>query len=224
MALKLYYHPLSSYCHKALIALYENDIPFEPVVVDLSDAASAAPMRALWPIGKFPVLHDEDRGHAIAEATVIIDYLDTHYARTRMIPADADGAWQARMWDRFFDLYVMEKQGKLVEDNLRPADTRDPYGVAKAKEALEKSYAIIESKLLGENRAWALGDDYSIVDCAASPSLFYASLAVPITDTTPKLKAYYERLVRRPSYLRALKAAEPFFDWVPMDIKPRLPV
>lgn len=221
MTLKLYYHPLSSYCHKALIALYENEIAFEPVVVNLMDPVSSAEMRALWPVGKFPVLKDERRGHAIAESSVIIDYLDTHYARKRLIPADADAAWQARMWDRFFDLYVMEKQGKLVEDNLRPAEARDPHGVAKAKEVIEKSYAIVEDRL--GNNTWALGDDYSLADCAASPALFYARLAVPITDTTPKLKAYYERLVRRPSYLRALKEAEPFFDWVPMDVKPRLP-
>lgn len=125
MTLKLYYHPLSSYCHKAIIALYENDIPFEPVVVNLMDPVSSAEMRALWPVGKFPVLKDEKRGHAIAESSVIIDYLDTYYAQKRLIPADADAAWQARMWDRFFDLYVMEKQGKLVDDNLRPAEARD---------------------------------------------------------------------------------------------------
>lgn len=222
MTLKLFYHPLSSYCHKALIALYENDIPFEPMVVNLMDPVSSAEMKALWPVGKFPVLKDEKRGHAIAESSVIIDYLDTHYARKRLIPADADAAWQARMWDRFFDLYVMEKQGKLVEDNLRPAEARDPFGVAKAKEAIEKSYAIFEDKFDSRN-TWALGDDYSLADCAASPALFYASLAVPIIDATPKLKAYYERLVQRPSYLRALREAEPFFHWVPMDVKPRLP-
>lgn len=221
MTLKLYYHPLSSYCHKALIALYENDIPFEPIVVNLADEQSSAEMKALWPVGKFPVLKDERRGHAIAESSVIIDYLDTHYARKRLIPTDPDAAWQARMWDRFFDLYVMEKQGKLVEDNLRPAEARDPHGVARAKEALAKSYAIFE-KQLGKG-AFALGDDYTLADCAASPALFYASLAVPITDTTPKLKTYYERLVHRPSYLRALKEAEPFFHWVPMDVKPTLP-
>jgi glutathione S-transferase len=221
MALKLYYHPLSSYCHKALIALYENEVPFEPVVVDFSDKAASAALNALWPVGKFPVLRDEARGHTVAEATVIIDYLDTYYARTRMIPADADAAWQARMWDRFFDLYVMEKQGKFVDDNLRPAESRDPHGVAKAREAIEKSYAIFEEKI--GNKIWAMGDAYGLVDCAASPALFYASLAVPFPETTPKLKAYYERLVRRPSYLRALKAAEPFFDWVPLANKPRLP-
>lgn len=221
MTLKLYYHPLSSYCHKALIALYENDIAFDPVVVNLMDPVSSGEMKALWPVGKFPVLKDEQRNHVVAEASVIIDYLDTHYARRRLIPADPDKAWQARMWDRFFDLYVMEKQGKLVDDNMRPEESRDPFGVAKAKEALAKSYAIFEARL-GEN-IWAIGDDYSLADCAASPALFYANCAVPIDDTTPRLKAYYQRLVERPSYLRALKEAAPFFDWVPLDNKPRLP-
>lgn len=221
MTLKLYYHPLSSYCHKALIALYENEIPFEPIVVDLGNEASSAPMRALWPVGKFPVLKDEARGHAIAESSVIIDYLDTHYATKRMIPEHADAAWKARMWDRFFDLYVMEKQGKLVEDNLRPEGARDPLGVTKAKEALAKSYAIFEDQL--GDKAWATGDEFGLADCAAAPALFYARLAVPFPESTPKLAAYYERLVRRPSYLRALKEAEPFFHWVPMDVKPRMP-
>jgi len=221
MTLRLHYHPLSSYCHKALIALYENDIPFEPVVVNLMDPVSSANFRALWPVGKFPVLEDTQRGHVIAESSVIVEYLDSHYARKRLIPKDADAAWQVRMWDRFFDLYVMEKQGKLVEDNMRPAEARDPHGVAKAKEAIAKSYAIFEEKLGGST--WALGDDYTLADCAASPALFYASLAVRIPDTAPNLKAYYERLVRRPSYLRALKEAEPFFHWVPMDVKPSLP-
>ena len=37
MSLRLYFHPLASFCHKALIALYENGVPFEPVFVDLGD-------------------------------------------------------------------------------------------------------------------------------------------------------------------------------------------
>jgi glutathione S-transferase len=60
MSLKLYFHPLASFCHKALIALYENEIPFEPVI-DLGDEASSAAFRAVWPMAKMPVLRDEGR-------------------------------------------------------------------------------------------------------------------------------------------------------------------
>ena len=87
MSLKLYYHPLSSFCHKALIALYEGGVPFEPVAVDLSNEESSAPLRALWPVAKFPVLRDEARGQTVAEATVIIEYLDAHYGTKFCRPA-----------------------------------------------------------------------------------------------------------------------------------------
>ncbi|MBS0536207.1 MAG: glutathione S-transferase family protein [Proteobacteria bacterium] len=222
MALKLFYHPLSSFCHKALIGLYENNIPFEPVSVNLADAQSSAEMRALWPVAKFPVLRDEVRGQTVPEATVIIEYLDQHYAAHKLLPADPDRAIKARIWDRFFDLYIHMPMQKIAGDNIRSAELRDPHGVAEARATIEKSYAILEQEL--GDRTWALGDDYGLVDCAASPALFYASLAVPFSDATPKLRAYYGRLVKRPSYLRALKEAEPFFDWVPLDVKPTLPV
>jgi len=221
MTLKLYFHPLSSFCHKALIALYENDIPFEPVSVNLADAQSSAEMRALWPIAKFPVLRDEARGMTVPEATAIIEYLDLHYAARKLLPADPDRAIKARIWDRFFDLYIHLHMQKITGDQLRPAEARDAHGVADAKATIEKSYAIFETEVGAKQ--WALGDDYSIVDCAASPALFYASLAVPFSDATPRLKAYYQRLVRRPSYLRALKGAEPFFNWFPLGVKPTLP-
>ena len=222
MTLKLYFHPLSSFCHKALIALYEHGVAFEPVSVNLGDAQSSAEMRALWPVAKFPLLRDEARGRTIPEASVIIEYLDLHYAGAhKLVPQDPDRAIKARIWDRFFDLYIHTPMQKIVGDNIRPAEVRDPHGVAEAKATIGKSYAIFEQEL--GDKTWALGDDYGLVDCAASPALFYASLIVPITDATPKLQAYYQRLVKRPSYLRALTEAEPFFNWVPLDVKPHLP-
>jgi len=222
VSLKLYYHPLSSFCQKALIALYENGISFEPVVVDLGDEKSSAEMRAFWPVGKFPMLRDEARGHTIAEATVIIEYLDVYYAGARkMLPADADRAWQARMWDRFYDLYVHVQMQKIVGDCLRPADARDAFGVEQAKAMIQNSYAMIEQQMAG--KAWAMGDDYGLVDCAASPALFFANCVVPIEGTAPNLAAYYRRLLGRPSYARALRGAEPYFNLFPLDPKPQIP-
>ena len=107
MSLKLYYHPLSSFCRKVLIALYENDTPFMPHLVDLADETSRAEFLKIWPIGKFPVLRDDAKDQTIPESTIIIEYLDQHYpGKTRFVPADADRAWQTRLSDRFYDLYV----------------------------------------------------------------------------------------------------------------------
>jgi glutathione S-transferase len=126
MTLVLYFHPLSSFCQKALIALCENGTPFEPRIVDLSDEASRAAFLRLWPIGKFPVLRDEARDRLIPESSVIIEYLDQHYpGPAPLVPADPDLALKTRLADRFYDLYVHEPMQKIVGDRLRPAGERD---------------------------------------------------------------------------------------------------
>jgi glutathione S-transferase len=84
MSLTLHYHPPSSFCWKALIALYENDTPFKGQIVDFGNAEQAAAFRKLWPVAKFPVLRDERKNLTIPESTVIIE----HWTGT--IPAARD--------------------------------------------------------------------------------------------------------------------------------------
>lgn len=216
MTLKLYLHPLSSYCHKALIALYENDTPFEPVVVDLGDPAAprTLEMKRLWPVGKFPVLLDEAAGRVIPESSIIIEYLDQHFpGATRFIPADSDLAREARLMDRFFDNYVMQPQGRLVFEVIRPEDAKDPFGVAEARRTLEMAYGLLE-ETLADGRPWAAGEAYSMADCAASPALFYAQRCQAWGDR-PRLRAYYDRLESRPSFARVLMEAEPYMHMFP---------
>ena len=219
MPLKLYYHPLSSFCHKVLIALYDGGIQFEPIAVDLSNAESSAAFRTLWPVAKFPVLRNEESGQTIAEATVIIEYLDTHYG-TRLIPTGPDEAWQTRMWDRFYDLHLHTEVQKVVSDHLRPADAKDSFGVEQARARVRTCYGMIERAMAG--KTWAMGDNFSLVDCAAAPALFYGDYAVPFDPAHRNLRAYRERLLARPGYARALKEAEPYFHYFPMDNKPSL--
>ena len=220
MSLKLYYHPLSSFCHKVLIALYEANIPFETIFVDLGDEKSSAPFKALWQIGKFPVLRDEARNCTVPESTVIIEYLDAYYAGSRFVSADAGAAWQTRLWDRFYDHYIHYPMQKVVGDNLRPADKRDPFGVEQAKKQIRTAYDIAGQAM--QSRAWAAGETFTMADCAAAPALFYADLVEPFTCTHNALAAYFERLKARPSYARTLREAEPYFDMFPMERKPRL--
>lgn len=216
---KLYYHPLASFCWKVLIALYENDIAFQPIVIDLFDPASAAKLRAVWPMMKFPVLVDDERGHTIAESSVVIDYLDAHYpGPVRFVPADADLAWQTRMWDRFLDAYMHEQMQKVVADALRPADAKDPTGVKQARDQLRQSYDFLEERMAG--RKWMVGDGFTLADCAAAPALFYANLVEPFTASHPGLTAYLARLMLRPPFARVLEEAEPSFHFFPLEPKP----
>jgi glutathione S-transferase len=221
LSLKLYCHPLASFCHKALIALYENDVPFEPIIVDLSDEMSRAAFQAVWPMAKMPVLRDETRDRTVAEATIIIEYLDARYpGPTRFLPTDPDQAWQTRMWDRFYDHYVQEPMQKIVTDRLRPEGQNDSYGVEQAKGQLREAYALIEREM--EAKTWMIGEAFTLADCAAAPALFYANTVVPFGEADGRLTAYLGRLLARPSFARVLEEAQPYFPLFPMERKPQI--
>jgi glutathione S-transferase len=214
MSLKLYYHPLSSFCWKVLIALYENDTPFTPVMVDLGSEAERAALHKLWPIGKFPVLSDEARNRVIPESSIIIEYLDNHYpGRIRFIPADTDLARSTRLRDRFYDLYVHLPMQKIVGDRLRPAGSNDPFGVDEARARIASCYGMIDKEIAA--RTWAMGDAFTLADCAAAPALFYGNMVLPFGDGHKNLTAYFERLKARPSFARVLGEAEPYFAMFP---------
>jgi glutathione S-transferase len=214
MSLTLHFHPLASYCHKVLIALYENDTPFTPNIVDLGNEIERAALLKLWPIGKFPVLRDDARNQTVPESTVIIEYLDRHYpGRTRFVPADADRAWQTRLRDRFYDLYVHEPMQKIVGDRLRPDGRKDPHGVEEARTRLRTSYRMIDQAMA--TARWAMDDGFSLADCATAPALFYANEVLPLGADHSNVVAYLDRLKARPSYARVLKQAEPYFGMFP---------
>jgi glutathione S-transferase len=209
MTLTLYYHPLSSYCWKALIAFYENDVAFDGVIVDFGDEKSAAEFKKLWPIGKFPVVRDEARDHLVPESTTVVEYLAQHYpGKSTLVPEDADLARQARFHDRFFDNYVMTPMQKIVGDRLRPANRKDPHGVAEARALLETALSMVDGHMA--ERRWALGEIFTLADVAAAPALHYANKVAPFEGRHDVSARYLERLKKRPSFARVLAEAEPY--------------
>ena len=216
MSLTLHYHPLASFCWKALIALYENDVPFTANIVDLGNAVEREALLKLWPIGKFPVLRDAARDQTIPESTIIIEYLDRHYpGPTRFIPSSDDLGIQTRLRDRFFDLYVHLPMQKIVGDRLCPEGSKDPHGVAGARAQLRTSYGMIETQMSAG--PWAMGEQFTIADCAALPSLFYGNMVEPFPEGQSRLAGYLERLKARPAVAKVLKEAEPYFGMVPKE-------
>ena len=216
MPLTLYFHPLSSFCQKVLIALYENGTPFTPHKLDLMDEKESAAFKQLWPVGKFPVLRDEKNGQTIPESTSIIEYLVRHYpGPVQLVPKDPDAALTVRAQDRFYDLNVHLLTQKVITDRLRPAGQNDTFGVEHARALLQTALRIADKDMA--KKTWASGDAFTMADCAAAPTLFYYNKAVtPLAGSFDNLAAYLDRLTKRPSYARALKEAEPFLKYVPM--------
>ncbi len=211
--LTLYAHPFSSYCQKALIAFYENATPFTyRIVGSPDDPAAAEELARLWPLKLFPTLLDGAR--TVVEASIIVEHLDLHHpGPVRLIPADARAALDVRLLDRLFDNYVMTPMQKIVADVMRGEGEHDPRGVADAHARLDSIYAWLDRHLAG--REWAAGDAFSLADCAAAPSLFYADWVHPIGGDRPNLAAYRARLLARPSFARAVDEARPYRGFFP---------
>jgi glutathione S-transferase len=209
MSLTLHYHPLSSYCQKVLIALYENGTPFKPHLVDLGDAASVAAFKALWPIGNFPVLRDDARDWTVPESSIIIEYLAQHYpGPVELVARDPETARQERFRDRFFDLYIMTPMQQIVGDRLRPANAKDPFSVDRARAQLNTALGMLDRDIA--TKTWAMGERFGMADCAAAPALYYVNLIEPLAGKYGHVAVYLDRLMRRASFARAVKEADPY--------------
>lgn len=213
MPLALYGHPFSSYTQKALIALYENATPFEFRCLGPDYPDHGAEWLRRWPLRKFPLLVDGDR--QFAEASIVIEYLQlAHPGPVRLLPDDPTAALQVRFLDRFFDLHVMFPMQQAVAGALTGDETKRRDGRAFAAEKLELAYGWLEGELAG--REWAAGDDFTLADCAAAPSLFYADWTHRICESYPLLRAYRARLLARPSFARAVEEARPYRPLFPL--------
>jgi glutathione S-transferase len=215
VSLKLHSHPLSSFCHKVLIALYENQTPFAAVMVDLGDPQSRAAFLDLWLTGKMPVLRDELLDRTVAESSIIIEYLDQRYPGSQpLLPATEDARLDVRLWDRLFDHYVMAPMQSLVAQSMRPEERRDQLAIASARSTLDMAYELVDRQVA--QKEWATGSAFSMADCAAAPALFYASIVHPFPTSRPHLSEYFERLIARPSVTRVLQEARPYFELFPL--------
>lgn len=213
MALILHSHPLSSHCWKMLIALYENGATFEARMINLGDPAARTAYQALWPTAKIPLLQDGNR--IVPETSIMIEYLDrTHPGKIALLPPSPDAQMECRLWDRLYDLYVMDPMQRFIAQQLRPEAERDTRTMDEMREKLSSAYEMIETRM-GE-RTWAAGEDFTMADCAAAPALFYAAIVRPFAPDHRRLAGYFERLMARPSVRRVITEARPFFQYFPM--------
>jgi glutathione S-transferase len=208
--MELFAHPFSSYCQKVLIALWEKEIAFDYRMLDPEHPDNGERLKQLWPFNKMPVL--VDNGHTVAESSIIIEYLDEITRSPRFVPEK--DALEVRFMDRVFDNYLMAPMMRIVFNAIRSPDDRDPTGVAEAEAMLDTSYVWLETRMA--DREWAAGDEFSLADCAAAPTLFYADWVRRIPEKCSNVKAYRARLLARPSYARAVEEARPYRSFFPL--------
>jgi glutathione S-transferase len=207
MTLTLHEHPFAAYCWKALIALYERDLPFEPHVV--GDETDRARVAELWPMASIPVLVDDEARITLPESTTIVEYLDGLGDAPRLVPEDPAAALQARLWDRVIDGHVMTPMQKIVLDSLRPEGRRDLEGIVEARATLDQAYDLLDKHLSGG--VWAAGSAFTLADCAAAPALFYARVVHRWDEERlADLTRYFTELMARPSVARVIDEAREY--------------
>lgn len=209
MPLTLYYHPLASFCHKVLVALYENSIAFEARLIDLGAEKDRAALGALWPFCKFPVLQDHTSQRNVPESSIIIEYLDRFAEQSPMVPRNAEDALQVRLWDRIFDNHVHQPLQDIVLDRIHGSQG----DMAGARATIQTAYGLINQQVASQ--PWAAGHNFSLADCAAAPALFYAHTLEAFPEQHVHLHAYFEKLIVRPSVQRVLAEAKPYFPMYP---------
>ena len=205
--MKLYYHPLSTYSQKVLIALYEKGVPCTLEMVDTQSPAARAEYLKVNSFGKLPTLVLDD-GVKWPESSIIIEYLEDAFSSrgTRLIPEDRELARTVRFHDRVMDLYVNNNVSVLFFDMIAPEEKKNPTAVGNAKATLDKVFALYDELLA--KRTWVAGSDFTMADCAAAPTLTYAKKLHPY-DHHKNLAAYAGRLLERPSFARVLEEAAP---------------
>jgi len=212
VTLQLFAHPFSSYCQKVLIALWADGTEFEYRMLDQDHPENMEELERHWPFRLFPLLLDD--GVPVVETSCIIEHLQAkHSGPNRWIP-EGDPGRRVRFLDRFLDLHVMNNMSCPVFNAIRPEGQRDPYGVEQAMGRLRTAYDWLEANL-GDG-PWAIGEQFTLADCAAAPSLFYADWVLEIGSTRPRLTAYRARLLAHPAVARAVDEARPYRSFFPL--------
>ena len=212
MTLELFGHPFSSYCWKVQIPLDADGTPHAYRNLDPSEPGGMEALKEVWPIGKFPVLVDDDE--VIAEATCIIEHLQANHRGPNVWIPDGEHGRRVRFLDRFFDLHIQGNMQPSVNHALRPEGRGDAFGAEQGLQALRIAYDWLEANL--PDREWAAGNTFTLADCAAAPALFYADWIEEIGDSRPRLKAYRARLLAHPAVQKSVEGARPYRAYFPL--------
>lgn len=214
MTIDYFGHPFSSYTWKGEIALIEKGLDYRFRQIGDGYEDNDAAMRAIWPLGKFPVL--KHGPVELFESSIIVEYADSlNDAGPRLVPGDFTAARQVRLLDRVFDNHVMGPAQAVVAEHLPfLTETPDPARIARARQSLDAIYRWLDQQMA--EREWATEHGFSLADCAAAPALFYADWVHEIAPGHANLRTYRSRLLARPSVAHCVDAARPYRPFFPL--------
>lgn len=210
--LKLWGRDTSINVQKVLWALDELGLDYERVDAGGEFGGLDTPEYAkLNPNRKIPVLEDGD--FSIWESGAIVQYLAEAYGAGRLSPSGAKQRALASQWCRWCQSNVYSD---LIGGAFQPliritAASRDNRSVEAAARRVGRMFQILDHALDGHD--FLLGSELSIADIEVG-ALMHRYFTMPIErPDLPNLKAWYERLAKRPAYEKHIMK-----DWTVMKI------
>jgi glutathione S-transferase len=189
--MRLFSGPLSMFGAKAEIAALEKGLDFEVVMVPFEERYEPKHPEVLRinPKQQVPVLIHGDL--QIFDSTQIFEYLDDLQPRPPLWPREAAARARARLLELKSDEVYFPHIIRLMS---LQASTQDPAAVA-ARAAAARFYEEIDGLLA--DREFVAGT-YSFADIAFyMAQLFGARMGAPITEATPSLLRWRDRVTAR---------------------------
>ena len=200
------HHLENSRSQRILWLLEELELPYEVVRYARDPKTLLAPpaLRKVHPLGKSPLLEDEDR--VLVETGAIVEYLVEKAEGRLGPPANRDAVLRYRQFLHYAEGSMMPPLLALLVVNRlgllgRPA--KKPL-LAMFRQHLD----FLEGELA--SRAWFAGDEFTAADVMMSFPLEASRQRAGLGPAHPNILDWLERIHARPAYAEALRRGGPY--------------
>jgi len=210
----LYGAPISPFVRKVMVALAEKGITYEhePVAPAIAPPEMPRVGKDLSPLGRIPAYRDGD--FPLADSSVIIAYLERVKPSPALYPSDTRDYARALWFEEYGDGGLAPiTGGKIFFQKIAgPAFFKQPTDEAVVNKAINEELPplldYLESQL--GNGDWLVGRSFSIGDIGVATQFAQASFCgvSPDAKRWPKLAAYVNRALARPSFADAIAKAK----------------
>ncbi|MDF1665545.1 MAG: glutathione S-transferase family protein [Planctomycetota bacterium] len=203
---------VSPFARKALVGLFEKGIEFDHKIVIPNKIPED--YYAISPLGKVPCFQDGD--FALPDSSAILAYLEKVKPEPALYPAEAQAYGRVVWLEEYADTKLaMTVLVPFFENVVKPSILKKEPDTARVKKVMTEDYPgvmdYVEAQL--GDKTWFAGDQFTVADIAmATPfvNFQYAQQSVD-AERWPKMAAFIQRAMERPSFQKALALDKAFF-------------
>jgi glutathione S-transferase len=194
------YHSRRTRSFRIVWLLEELSIPYELATVAFNPPRYSFEQNT--PAGKFPVI--EDGALVMFESGAILEYLIERYGKGRLAPAiGSPDRGPYLQWVHFAEATALPPIGDLTRHTiLLPEEARVPAVAEDGRVRALNALNVLERTLVGKD--YLVGNQFSGADVMMGYFLMAARMLGVIGTTHPSVAAYWERLVSRAAFQKAL--------------------